>query len=146
MNTFEKIKKEKLLTGRALDVYEIVYKHPKITVGEIEFFEKTSSRNELAKRVSDLKNWGVIKSSGFKMCPWYHKKVQSWEVTGNLPSKTPKKEKKDLQIKLVTANLNIANVGLTDLINKWYVPKFLKKRLEGIRTLIEEVRRALSIV
>ena len=87
------IKDQHLLGGIALDVFEIFCDNDGATAGEVflaykKLFPNTSrSRNEIAKRVSDLVNWGVIRRQGSAICPMTHKNVSCYVVTGSLPNK-----------------------------------------------------------
>jgi len=93
-----KIKENGLLAGIALEVYEILSANPGRTVGEIYqlYLKKnpgtTRARNELAKRVNDLRNWGAIASTGTVVCGFSGRDASMWTVTGNLPVKTAVKE------------------------------------------------------
>lgn len=98
---YNKIVANKLLNGICLDLVEILSnnKDP-ITVGEIYSFYKIKypktqrSRNELAKRISDLCNWGVVKPFGTKRCPITNRSANVYVLTGNMPNK----EAKNIQI------------------------------------------------
>jgi len=93
-----KIKEMGLLAGIALEVYEIISANPGRTVGEVyQLYVKknpntTRARNELAKRVNDLRNWGAIASTGTVVCGFSGRDASMWTVTGNLPVKTSTKE------------------------------------------------------
>lgn len=82
-----------LVRGIALDVLRIVEAKPDMTAGEIyKRYVKmnpgtTRSRNEIAKRVSDLKNWGAIKISGTKNCSLTGRKTSTWKMTGKMPER-----------------------------------------------------------
>lgn len=84
----------KLLRGIARDLFEIIESHPEgLTVGEIyrlykgKFPTTQRSRNELAKRVTDLKNWGAVMVSGYGPCPVTGRSAYLWVITGKLPKR-----------------------------------------------------------
>lgn len=93
MNILETIKKEQVLTGVALDVYEIVTNDQGSTVGEIAKKYQAMrprfkrGRNEIAKRVRDLEVWGAIKKNGTAPCSVTGKTVATYKTTGNLPNR-----------------------------------------------------------
>lgn len=90
---FEQVKANGALYGIALDVFGIVCKTPGLTGGEIfSQYERNKpleaagrSRNEIAKRVSDLANWGAIKADGVTICPESGRKATRWVPTGQAP-------------------------------------------------------------
>lgn len=101
-SVLKKIMSEKLLAGICLDVYKIINSNKNITTGEIwrkyaSMNDNGRSRNEIAKRVSDLENWGAIKNVGIRECEVTGRLVKSYEVTGLLPDKTKKPEEKPLE-------------------------------------------------
>ena len=93
---FETARSAGQLNGVALVVYGIICKEPGLTVGEIyqrydfQVPGTGRSRGELSKRVSDLVNWGAVKSDGLTVCPYSGKNVQRWSPTGVAPSKEPR--------------------------------------------------------
>jgi len=93
VRVFEQAKAAGTLSGIALDVFGIICKAPGLTGGEI--FAQYShskplaaadrSRNEIAKRISDLANWGAVKVSGSTICPESGRKASCWVPTGSAP-------------------------------------------------------------
>lgn len=90
----DQVVEEKALSGIALDVFEIVCNAPGVTAGEIfmaykkKYPNTSRARNELAKRVSDLNNWGVIKPTGVTICPYSKRDASQYEPTGNMPDRS----------------------------------------------------------
>jgi hypothetical protein len=90
---FEQAKNNNALRGIALDVFGIVCQTPGLTGGEIfRAYESKHpasavgrSRNEIAKRVSDLANWGAVKVDGTTICPESGRKASRWVPTGKMP-------------------------------------------------------------
>jgi len=92
-----KSKKPTTINGIVKDVFEILAKNPKgLTGGEVfmEYKKRhpatTRSRNEIAKRINDLRNMGSIKSSGTALCPFSEKNVTVWKTTGVKPERIKK--------------------------------------------------------
>ncbi|MEM4379216.1 MAG: hypothetical protein QXL01_00825 [Thermoplasmatales archaeon] len=89
-----KAKESGIISGVALDVFEIIVNTPDLTVGEIynryvaKYPRTSRSRNELAKRVSDLKNWGAIRTNGETICSQTGRKAFTLVATGEVPNRT----------------------------------------------------------
>lgn len=88
-----KVKENNLLTGISLDLYELICNNSNKTVGELyqlyvlKYPTTSRSRNELAKRVNDLKNWGSVTTSGTVICGFTGRNASMWCTTGKLPNK-----------------------------------------------------------
>lgn len=93
-----------VISGIALDVFGIICNNPDLTVGEVYKIYKeknpntTRSRNELAKRVSDLKSYGAVRTNGQTICGVTGRKAYTLVATGQVPNK---------------ADAPLANVNLT---------------------------------
>jgi hypothetical protein len=100
MNNFNHLIQEVALNGtvknRNLQVFRIVCTNPGKTAGEIALAYKKSyvnavPRNEIAKRINDLKNFGLVKKSELRKCPVSGKLVATWTPTGSTTvNRTPK--------------------------------------------------------
>ena len=94
-SVFETVSQTGALAGVALDVFGIVVRKPGLTTGEIYTQYKLAnpktqrSRNELAKRVSDLQSWGVLTKNGVTICSYTGHQAYRWVATGNAPVRTP---------------------------------------------------------
>lgn len=165
----DQIRTKGLLKGVSLQVYEIVANKPGLTVGEMASVYLGTledptvlgrSRNELAKRVSDLVGWGAIKVDGGKtLCPYTGRKANRYVVTGNLPTKEkpvtetgyeryPARNPSTTTSPLLSVNhvmvLRDLVVACDVFINKWYIPSFLKKHCRKISVLANEVLLAFA--
>jgi hypothetical protein len=90
---YETVKNSGHLRGIALDVFGIICSKPGLTAGEI-FREyaalrpnTTRARNEIAKRVNDLANWGGVEAAGTTICPESGRKAARWVPTGEAPNR-----------------------------------------------------------
>ena len=88
---YETLAQTKALKGIALDVFGIVCKTPGLTGGEVfreyvKMYPDTDrSRNEIAKRLSDLSNWGALDTNGTTVCPESLRTASRWVPTGVAP-------------------------------------------------------------
>jgi hypothetical protein len=86
-----KVKNEGKVKGICLDVFEILCESPGLTGGEIfmkykKRYPRTKrGRNELAKRVTDLRHMGAVRARGMAYCPLTNKYVTRWFPTGQKP-------------------------------------------------------------
>jgi len=86
-----RVKKEGKVKGICLDVFEIFCESNGMTGGEVFMKYKKKnprtkrSRNEIAKRISDLSGMGAIKAKGTAHCPLTGKNVTRWFLTGDEP-------------------------------------------------------------
>ena len=147
----ETVKKERLLRGIALDVFEIITGEANQTIGEIAKKYQAlrpkfkRGRNEIAKRVRDLETWGAVQKNGADVCSVTGKKVAMYKVTGKLPNRyavpVPARkatlspidvsallEKKNVEIAAVKKNANEVAEKATALMKKANV---LKVAVEG---------------
>lgn len=117
--------KKVVLKGIAKDVLSIICDQPGLTGGEIfiEYKKKnpktTRSRNELAKRISDLREYGAVKPHGKTLCPLTGKNVNKWYITGKQPTKK-ETSKEGSQITLSVSedsSTNVSYVTTDDLEN-----------------------------
>jgi len=103
------IQKNNLLRGVALDVYGIITRNPNLTVGEIfrkykgKYPQTTRSRNELAKRVTDLESWGAIATTAAGRCPTSGRMAMKYAATGAYPKRT-KRAKNDVRDLMVVVD------------------------------------------
>ena len=76
----------KTVSGIGATVFKILCDNADITVGELaqsySVWYGHKARGELSKRVSDLRNAGLIKVTGQRICSATGKKVNTWSVTG----------------------------------------------------------------
>ena len=140
MNNFEKIKDEGLIKGSLLGLLSIIHESPGLTLGEIHAeynkkFNKSRSRSDLSKRVSELVNMGVVGGDGQTVCPHTGRKARRHVFTGSLPSKPffDAKVSRPSGKYFVTVltprqivTLAIAKNLSENLAKKWYVPKKIK--------------------
>lgn len=108
MSNFNHLIQEVALNGtvknRNLQVFRIVCTNPGKTAGEIALAYKKSyvnavPRNEIAKRINDLRNFGLVKKTELKKCPMSGKMVATWTPTG--------KTEADRTVKTTTVNKNL---------------------------------------
>lgn len=154
----DQVKNDTLLKGVALSVYEIICKKPGLTVGEIAVqyagtqADPTTlgrSRNELAKRVSDLVGWGAIKANGKTTCPYTGRQVNRYVPTGSMPERTERRTEKaaDAPSQLPVRQLSPdTRIILSVLRNKaysvqfsWWLPKSLKITANKLVRALDEV-------
>jgi len=156
------VKSENILKGICFDVFEIICESPGVTGGEVflryrAINPKTDrSRNEIAKRISDLRKMGAIKSYGSTPCPYTGKNVLRWAPTGALPDQTRISHNKrpktapvapavtpvtTRKVKTLTAEdmaqlrlmKNLLGQCYTVLNFKWLVSKRYRKQAEDVR-------------
>lgn len=90
-SVLRKVKEGNFFKGIKKDIFEIVCHNPGATVGEIwEIYLRLNpstsrSRNELAKRMSDLANLGVVKPKSRVVCPVTGRSASRWFPSGNTP-------------------------------------------------------------
>jgi len=91
---YSQVKAQGLLTGIQLDLFEFLYCSGAMTAGELaclykdKYPETDRSRNEIAKRVSDLAATGAIeKCDNQRKCPTTKKMINVWQLSGLLPTK-----------------------------------------------------------
>lgn len=91
VQVLKKVKNAELFRGLKLELFELICRNPKRTAGEIwEMYANLHpttdrSRNELAKRISDLANLGLVKTSGRVLCPVSGRLATRWVATGRTP-------------------------------------------------------------
>jgi len=94
-----RINDEGLVGPFQLDVYNILYAHGPLTAGEAwhvyknQYPTTTRGRNEIAKRIYELTQFGVVVEIGERQCPVTGFNAATWDVTDKLPE-TKLKERK----------------------------------------------------
>lgn len=160
LKTVQAIKEQSLLKGVALAVYEIIAMYPGLTVGEIttKYYGKGDddtalgrSRNELAKRVSDLTASGAVRADGKALCPYTGRFANRYVATGNLPAK---RERKPDILSGLMGNTSAPQVQAPQLPyvllfrlrvlcitlqTKWYAPKSLKVTAKEAQEAIDKL-------
>ena len=93
IEAYHKIKEEGLLSKRRLEVYEILYWFGPLSANEV-FFKMSkgnmgpvNAASNSAARFSELRDRGVIRESGTKICSITKMNVIQWDVTSKLPIK-----------------------------------------------------------
>lgn len=93
IEAFNAIRDNGLLTGLQFEIYEILFQHGPMTAGEAAQVYRSRhahtnrQRNEIAKRVSDLRAFGVVREIGSRPCRATGMRVLVWDVTDRLPER-----------------------------------------------------------
>lgn len=82
IQAYQQIKNSGLLAKRRLEVYSWLFDHGPATASEIENGMKRRHAN---KRLSELRDQGVVEEVGQKICMVSGYEVILWDVTGLLP-------------------------------------------------------------
>ena len=92
MSLFNKVEEDGSFGGIKLAVFRYICSNQGLTVGEIynRYSRdnpdlKKRSRAELAKRVNELFNIGVIKKVGSVICPYSKRRAARWVASGSIP-------------------------------------------------------------
>ena len=109
IETYNKIEKEGLLSKMRLKVYKAIVDNAPCTSGEASatFENKRKVPSQLRARFTELRELGVIKEDGTKICSITGRKAIKWDLTGNLPEKihkndNPKPRQLKASIKYIT--------------------------------------------
>lgn len=92
-NVYQKVEQKGLLRGVALDVFKIVCDNPGLTIGEISLkYQKLNpvkarARNELAKRVSELYQYGALVPYETVQCSVTGRQAARWKPTNQEPNR-----------------------------------------------------------
>jgi len=89
-DAWKKIKENGLLSWTRWKVYHLLYMNGPLTGREINDIHKTNSGH---KRLSELRNLGVVQEAGKKICSITGMNVIAWDVTDRLPIALPDKDK-----------------------------------------------------
>lgn len=93
IEAFNAIRENGLLTGLQFEIYSILFDHGPMTAGEAAQVYRSRhpqtnrQRNEIAKRVSDLRAVGVVREIGARPCKASGMRVLVWDVTDRLPER-----------------------------------------------------------
>ena len=116
LQVLKKVKKSQPFRGLKLELFEIICHNPNMTIGEIwnkyaNLHPNTDrSRNELAKRVSDLANLGLVKTKGRVLCPVSNRQAYRWTASGKTPKFDVTTDGRKKIIKKATPSRNLALV------------------------------------
>lgn len=103
IQAYRQIQAEGLLSERRFEAYKFIYEHGPLTANEMMYKAKELRMRthihmeSLSKRLSELRDLGVIQEIGTKKCSISGRECIVWDVTSNLPVK-PKKKKTSKQI------------------------------------------------
>lgn len=149
---FEATKAQGKLKGIALDVYSIICGTPGLTGGEIfRRYERMNpgtdrARNEIAKRITDLANWGGVRADGVTICPESGRMATRWVPTGEMPRVRERKNEgkafvPDVKTPLVPSNEHLVkrNESLEQALN--VSVELAERRAETISTQNKEITR-----
>lgn len=90
IETYHQIEAEGLLSKMRFEVYAALFDHGPASSGELAIHIEGTSRNNVATRMTELRNAGVVEEVGEKVCTVTGRNVITWDVTGNLPKKVDK--------------------------------------------------------
>lgn len=90
-DVYHQIKEEGLLSKMRFQVYEALQKMSGPATAR-EIFATMNVDKMEPTRLTELRNWGVIKESGTRECKITGRIVIQWEITGNLPTEPVKKK------------------------------------------------------
>jgi len=86
IEVFRQIKDEGLLSDLRQQVYEVVFNFGPLTNSEAAKFMRCQ-KNLTSGRMTELRDLGVIRETGKRLCKITGRKVLGWEITGELPIK-----------------------------------------------------------
>lgn len=84
-DTYKQIKEEGLLSRMRWRVYSALFHDGPATAGELDV--QGMSRNNVATRMTELRELGVVRESGERACGSTGRNVILWRVSGRLPAK-----------------------------------------------------------
>lgn len=98
IEAFNQIKDDGLLSQNRLRVYSIIYKYGPLTGAQVAalYYSKhgrTSASETIRNRITELRNFGVVKETGKTIDEHTGMKVLVWDVTSKLPIKLETKAK-----------------------------------------------------
>jgi len=110
IEAFNQIKREGLLSKRRLQAYEIVFQNGPLTMNQLikiaEVKYNITNPGSFNTRLSELRNFGVLKEIDEAPCPVTGRKVIWWDVTSELPKKISQKQKLLEQIDFTSKKLD----------------------------------------
>ena len=118
IDCYNQIKREGLLSERRLQVLSIMMYIAPCSAGELEreFIFRHNIKGGW-KQLSVLRDQGVLKELGTKICNVTGRKVIKWDTTGNLPVK-PKKKRPANLIRCIDYLINSMDIRGCDAISK----------------------------
>lgn len=90
-DSYKQITNDGLLGGKQLEIYSYLYEHGPLTGNEIFKGLKSISwinQANIPARLFELKQFGVVKETGKRLCNVTGKKVLEFDVTTELPDKS----------------------------------------------------------
>ena len=135
MEVFKQIRDGGLLSRMRLETYQLLFDHGPMTAGELY----TKARSELGndslrdnhqKRLPELRDMGVVKEIGTKLCAATGQNVILWDVTENLPSGLPKKVPKNVRIRDLESAIKVSILTLSESGSQPALVAFLQGLLE----------------
>lgn len=93
IEAFNKIRDEGLLSNRRMQVYTVLFENGPLTGNEVfellknEYNIQFKNAPSIVSRLGELRNMGVVKEVGKKLCSISGMTVILWDVTKNLPVK-----------------------------------------------------------
>lgn len=95
IDCYNQIRAEGLLSKRRLEVYEYLFNHGPMTMGEL-FSKIPQSKNvsqaSITPRFAELRDFGVIYEKCVRECKVTGRTVIEWDLTNKLPQKKIKKQ------------------------------------------------------
>jgi len=120
-----RIKEDGTLSKKRWELYDIIYKHGPMTGNEAfqhtQLFTLQGYRHNVYSRLGELREMGVIKEVGTRVCSVTNELVILWDVTSNLPTKFEKKKSAKqiiAELKLEIEELKEENAHLRNLIEE----------------------------
>lgn len=90
---YQRIVSDGLLGDLQLKVYSVLFHNGPMTQGEVwSVFFPDHQRHSIAPRFAELERVGVVRAVGDRPCRVTGYNATLWDVTENLPSKSPKPE------------------------------------------------------
>jgi hypothetical protein len=89
INAYNAIINDGLLKKQQMSVYKAVFRLKNVTGHEVDEYMGTQDAH---KRLSEIRDKGVIMENGQKLCRVTSRNVIAWAVTGDLPIITKQKE------------------------------------------------------
>lgn len=93
IEAYQTIKENGLLSKRRMEVYEELYKNGPLTPKQISVSLKGHPNFGYWKRLSELREMGIVSEVGKVECPYTKQTVILWDVNDRLPEKIEKVKK-----------------------------------------------------
>jgi hypothetical protein len=93
-DVYRQIVESGALTPARMKVYGALFEDGPMTGAELDgYLAKSGGRGHFHKRLSELRDQGVVREVGKRRCTVSGKDALAWDVTDRLPTNQPRKQK-----------------------------------------------------